>query len=152
MVRDNGCDIVRTFVAGAKTSLSALMLEYRLREIQDVINNDLIPHTFAMNGWVDEEFPEIRYTEFDEVELEELSKFVQRIASQGLIVKDLETINIIRKAYGAEPLPPDTDINSIEFTDAKSRSGDGMASATGGLNGTANTESSQDTSVSNLEN
>lgn len=146
-----GSDKVGSFsLAGAKTSLSALMLEYRLREIQDVINNDLIPHTFRMNGWTDTEFPEIRYTEFDEVELEELSKFVQRIASQGLIVKDLETINIIRKAYGAEPLPPDTDVNSIVFTDAKSRSGDGLAAGAG--NGTSDSVATTDTSVSNLEN
>lgn len=146
-----GSDKVGSFsLAGAKTSLSALMLEYRLREIQDVINNDLIPHTFRMNGWTDTEFPEIRYTEFDEVELEELSKFVQRIASQGLIVKDLETINIIRKAYGAEPLPPDTDVNSIVFTDAKSRSGDGLVAGAG--NGTSDSVATTDTSVSNLEN
>lgn len=146
-----GTDKVGSFsLAGEKTSLAALMLEYRLREIQDVINNDLIPHTFAENKWTDTEFPEVRYTEFDEVELEELSKFIQRVASQGLIVKDLETINIIRKAYGAEPLPPDTDIDSIVFTDAKSRSGDGMTIGSG--NGTAESVATSDTSVSNLEN
>ena len=146
-----GTDQVGSFsLAGQKTSLAALMLEYRLREIQDVINNDLIPHTFKMNQWDDTEFPEVRYTEFDEVELEELSKFVQRIASQGLIVKDLETINIIRKAYGAEPLPPDTDVSQIEFTDAKSRSGDGLAAGAG--NGTSDSVAAVDTSVSNLEN
>lgn len=146
-----GNDKVGSFsLAGQKTSLSAMMIEFRLREIQDVINNDLIPQTFALNGWTDVEFPRVVFSEFDDVDLEELSKFIQRVASQGLLVKDLETLNRIRKAMGIRLLPEDTDVDELEFTSNKSRSGDGMAA--GGVRGTSSEYADEDTSISNMEN
>lgn len=146
-----GTDKVGSFsLAGTKTSLVALMLENRLREIQDVLNNDLIKSTFKENRWTDTDFPTVEFEEFDEISPDEMSSFIQRVASQGLIAKDLETINRIRKVLGVSELPSDTDIDELEFTDAKSRSGDGAAA--GGLNGTSTSGPTQDNSIANVEN
>lgn len=146
-----GTDKAGSFsLAGAKTSLAAMMLEYRLQEIQDVLNNDLIAHTFKLNGWTDTELPTFQYEEFDELEPDDLSKMMQRTGSIGLLVKDLPTLNAVRRAYGADPLPEGTIIDKLEFTNNSSRSGDGLEKSSG--NGTSDEVADQDNSVANMEN
>src|SRR5690606_31461676 len=61
-----GQDQVGSFaLAGAKTNLMAMGIEARLKEIADVINNDLVPQTFALNGWSTEELPFITFSDLD---------------------------------------------------------------------------------------
>lgn len=146
-----GTDKAGSFsLAGAKTSLAAMMLEYRLQEIQDVLNNDLIAHTFKLNGWIDTELPTFQYEEFDELEPDDLSKLLQRTGSIGMLVRDLPTINAIRRVYGADSLPEGTNIDDLEFTNNSSRSGDGLEAGAG--NGTSTEVATQDNSVANMEN
>lgn len=139
-------------LADAKTSLTALMLDYRLREIRDVLNNDLIKHTFVRNGWDTSVLPTFEYSDFDEPSLDELSKYGQRAASVGLLVKDLDQVNFWRRVQRIPELPKDTDVDELEFFGGGSRAGDGMASGSGGLNGTSNSVAGNDNSVSNSEN
>jgi len=124
-------------------------VEARLQEIADVINKDLIPQTFKLNGWTDEEYPEIYFEDIDSETLDDYGKFFQRVGSTGLLAKDLPTVNKIRDIVGLEELPDGTDVTEL-LTPETSRSGDGMTE--GMPNGTGKSVSENDTSISNLEN
>ena len=139
-------------IAEGRTNIMSLHLSYRLKEIAAVINNDLIPSLFAMNGWEQLEMPTIKFSDFDEQNIDDFGKFLQRVASQGLVEKSREMLNLINRRIGIPERPLDEPINETMMTGYKSNSGEGMASATGGLNGTSNTTSEDDNSVSNLEN
>lgn len=147
-----GQDQVGSFaLAGAKTSIMAMAIEARLREIADVLNKDLIKQTFDLNGWDDEELPQFTYTDLDEEDLDEFSKLVQRIFSVNAIEFDREIANIIReRGFGASPLPKDQEIDEDLLPNNRSRSGDGLAK--GGGNGTSDKPAGQDNSTSNVEN
>jgi hypothetical protein len=138
------------YVAGAKTSIMAMAIEARLREIADVLNKDLIPQTFALNGWDDEELPRFTYTDLDEEDLDEFSKLVQRIFSVNAIEFDREIANIIReRGFGASPYPKDMPVDEELLPQNRSRAGDGMKTAG---EGTSTEVSGSDKSVGNLEN
>lgn len=146
-----GTDKVGSFsLAGAKTNIATMMLDYRLREIKDVLNNDLIKETFVRNGWSDTILPTIEYEEFDELEPDEASKAFQRLGSIGMLVKDVDTVNAGRKLIGVPALDPDTKIDSVEFSNNSSRAGDGMSKGSG--NGTSDEVAATDNSVGNMEN
>ena len=70
-------------VSEGRTNIMALHLSYRLKEIAAVINDDLIPSLFAMNGWTDTELPKIKFSDFDEQNIDDFGKFYsapQRLA------------------------------------------------------------------------
>ena len=48
-------------LAGSKTNILAVAIDARLKEIQEVLDNDLIPSLFKLNGWEDEELPKFVY-------------------------------------------------------------------------------------------
>lgn len=138
-------------LAGSKTSIMAMAIEARLREIADVLNNDLIPQTFALNGWDDEELPKFTYSDLDEEDIDEFGKLVQRVFSVNAIEFDREIANIIReRGFGASPYEKDEPIKENLLPANRSRSGDGMAKGSG--NGTSDNAASSDTSTSNMDN
>ena len=139
-------------VAEGRTNIMSLHLSYRLREIADVINNDLIPQTFKLNGWTDAELPKLVFGDFDEQNIDDFGKFVQRVSAVGLVEKTRPVLNLINKRMGVPLRPLDEPVDDAIMTGYKSNSGKGMASATGGLSGTSNSASEDDDSVSNLEN
>lgn len=94
-------------LATVKQSLINLQMEAKFQEIADVINNDLIPHTFELNGWQDTEYPEVYFDALGETDLEQLSKYLQRTASVGLIERDREILNKVRVAMGVQALDED---------------------------------------------
>jgi hypothetical protein len=157
------CDVIRLggnsgdslSLADSKTMLMSLSLNYRLKEIADVINSDLIPQTFLANGWTDTELPKIVPLDFDVVDIDKFSGAIQRLAATGMIEIDRPVLNKIREVIGVnqrpEDEPPDKEAMSLN-QDAPSKSGKGFASDTGGLNGTANSASKRDNSVANKEN
>lgn len=147
-----GQDQVGSFaLAGEKTTLMAMAIEARLREIADVLNNDLIPQTFALNGWDDVELPKFKYGELTEIDLEEFSKAIQRVFSVNAIEADRPVMNKIRTTvFGVDPKPDDTPVNKDELPKQESKSGDGMATGSG--NGTAKDPASTDTSSNNADN
>lgn len=128
-----------------------LAIEARLREIQDVLNNDLVKQLFALNGYPpDEELPQIKFSNFDNENLDEFSKAIQRIFSVGAVEFDRPIANRIRKALGVDQKPENAEVNREILTNATSRSGDGMEKGSG--NGTADSASDRDNSTSNSEN
>lgn len=139
-------------VGTGKTNLMALHLAYRLKEIANVINSDLIPQTFALNGWTDEEFPQIVFGDFDRPAMEEFSKMLQRVASVGLVEFDRPVANLVREYIGVAPKEEDAPIDQESLTNQQggSKSGQGFASPSG--EGTRKAPSGTDTSSSNVEN
>lgn len=132
-----------------KSGILSLTVEARLQEIADVLNSDLIPQTFKLNGWTDEEFPEIYFDELDAQSLEEVSKFVQRTSSVGMLTKDHDTINMIRNTIGLDDVPEDADLTEL-LGENTSRAGDGMAKGSG--NGTSDEVAGKDNSADNSDN
>lgn len=135
-------------------SVTNTVVEARLKEIRDQLNHDLIPQLFAVNGFDTTVTPYFDFVQTDNVTLDELSKFVQRVASVGLIKQDAETVNWIAEQAGM-PIPfDDRDISLEELreqlTGASSRSGDGMASAGSGTS--TSVFGDDDNSVANMEN
>ena len=139
-------------VGTGKTNLMALHLAYRLKEMADVINSDLIPQTFALNGWTDTEFPKIVFGDFDRPAMEEFSKMLQRVASVGLVEFDRPVANLVREYIGVPVKEEDEPIDQEALTNqgGTSKSGAGFASPAG--EGTAKSPSGRDNSSVNVEN
>ncbi len=135
-------------LAGAKTSILAMAIEHRLKEIQSVLNTDLIPQLFALNGWTDERLPKFTYDDLDEESLEDFSKAIQRIAAVNLLEFDRPAANLIRKKLGMKLKPEDEEINDDELPNNRTRAGDGMATPG---EGTGQSVSGRDDNASNLE-
>lgn len=108
-----------------KSNLMSLAIEARLREIADVLNQDLIPQTFKLNGWTDEELPQIIFDPIEDDTLEDFSKFVQRTASTGMLTRDLDTVNRVRNMLGLEDLTEEDDLEEL-LTDPTSKASKGM--------------------------
>ena len=150
-----GQDSVGSFsLADSKTNMLSMAIESRLQEIQDVLNQDLIPDLFRRNGWDDEEFPKFVYGDIEEADLEVMSKAIQRLAATGLIAKTSENVNAIAEMVD---LPYRVDANTTQeeldtiLGAATSRSGDGFMSPSG--EGTRkNTVATNNTSDLNMEN
>ena len=140
-------------LAEAFAERQVMAIQAYLSEIADVLNSDLIPHTFRMNGWGDERLPTIAFEDIDEVGLEEYSKALQRIKSVGLITKTAKNINHIAEKLDLPDRVPD-DIEHEDLMELlgeeTSRAGDGFEKGSG--NGTSDEAASTDTSAKNMEN
>lgn len=141
-------------LAESKTALMSLNLDYRLSEIRDVLNQDLIPALYQANGWLDTDLPKFVTSDFDNVSIEEMSKGLQRLKAVSLIEVDRPVLNMVRRTIGVKERPDDEppDLEALNLTDGQSKSGAAFDTPTGGLNGQANSVSKQDNSANNLEN
>lgn len=137
-------------LAGAKTNIMSLAIEARLKEIEDVLNTDLVPQLFALNGHApDEELPKLSYGELDRIDLEEFSKAIQRIFSVGAIEFDRPIANRVRRALGVDEKDAGTPVDQKLIPNSDSRAGDGMQTAGPG---TSKSPATRDTSSANKEN
>lgn len=134
-----------------KTELVELGLRYRLEEIADVFNSDLIPQLFKANGWTDTDYPKFTFGGITKESLEAISKWCQRVASVQCIEKDREFLNFIRTSIGLTPYADDEPVHEELLGDATSRSGDGMETGVLG-EGTAKKPNGTDKSSANSEN
>lgn len=137
-------------LASSKENILAMAIEYRLKEIQEVLNSDLMRQLYELNGWDTSRMAKFCYGDVIDLDMELISKFVQRISAVGMLVKDHATINKIRQAMDVEPIPEDVSLDSLEFTGNSSRSGDGMEKGSG--NGTSDEVAGKNKSDDNSEN
>lgn len=136
-------------LAGAKTNIMSLAIESRLKEIEDVLNTDLVPQLFALNGYApDEALPKLCYGELDRIDLEEYSKAIQRIFSVAAIEFDRPIANRIRRALGVDEKGAEQEVDMTIVPNQQSRAGDGMQTAG---EGTSKSPASRDSSTSNTE-
>ena len=136
------------------TSVLAIALSHRTNEIADVLNKDLIPQIFALNGWTDEVLPKFVPGDISSVSIEEFSKGLQRAASTGVIELDRQVLNKVRKVLGVEQKPDDEPVDFEALTTNVSKSGSGMEVGRAG-NGTAvigGNSSGENTSDNNNDN
>jgi hypothetical protein len=124
-------------------------MSHRLNEIADVLNSDLVPQLFALNAWSQERLPKFTYGDISEMSADELGKLTQRGASVGLFIKDVPTVNRLRRAAGIEEIPEDSNLDDFEFTMESSNAAEGMQTAG---EGTAKKPGPKDSSTQNSEN
>lgn len=150
-----GADGTGSFsLAESKSSVLALAIDYRLREIAGVLNSHLMRTLYEQNAWDVERLPKFVYGDIEEISLDELGSFLQRVKAVGLLEVDRHLLNRVRKAISIPEKPEDEepDVESMTLTDDKSRSGDSLNTSSGGMNGTGESVSKKDNSKSNKEN
>lgn len=136
-------------------SITNTVVTARLKEIRDQLNHDLIPQLFAVNGWSTDVMPYFDYSDTKQTNLDDLSKFIQRVGAAGLIKVDADVVNWIHEQAGMPIAFDDTDISDEEvrsqLTGFDSNAGEGMEVGTTG-SGTSKSATSIDTTISNSEN
>lgn len=152
-----GADATGSFsLAAAKSSVLAMAIDYRLREIQEVLNDDLMRTIFEMNGWGCENLPKFVYADIEEVDLESFSKAIQRIFSTSAIEVDRQVMNRVREAIGVPPKPDDEDVDKENLpgniSGVSSKSGSGMEVGTSGSGTAKSGGNGQDSSSNNNDN
>lgn len=140
-----------------KQSTHAFFIERDINTILETLNEDVIPQLLALNGIYldDEDMPKLRAGEVDQVDLNAFSSAMQRLKATGLVVVNVDMLNEIYEKIGLEyRIPEGTSQEDLQkmLGAMTSRSGDGMASETGGLYGTGDSVDEKDTSISNLAN
>jgi len=136
-------------LGSSKNSLSGAYAERLITNIAEVINNDLIKQTYELNGWDVSRMGFLDYDNLEQADLETLSKYIQRVASVGLLEADRSVLNAVRLGLGVDPRPEDEEPRQEYLSQETSRAGDGMATAG---EGTSKSPSGSDTTSNNLEN
>ncbi len=145
-----GTSATGSFALGAlKSSLTGAYCYSIAKNICETINRQLIRLIYDLNGWDTERLCALDFSLANEIDLDSLSKFLQRTASTSLLEVDRELLNIVRAALGADPKPVDEPVDKENLSMFSSNAGEGMQTAG---EGTAKTVSVDDTSSSNLEN
>ena len=132
-----------------KNTLSAIAIETKLKEICNVLNQHLIPLLAKLNGWDLSRLPNIVIDDLESVSLEEVSKYIQRLASVGFLPQTLDVVNKGLNLLGLEDLPVDTDLTEV-LPDKSSRSGDGMKTAGDGTSTDSTNIESNDNNLDNV--
>jgi hypothetical protein len=138
-------------LASTKQTLMGAFVEQFLTMVKNVINKELIEHIYELNSWDKSRSCKLDFDSSADISLEELSAFVQRTGATGYLTKDLDVINVLRSAVGLDTLTEDDDWESM-LPDKTTRSGDSLDTASGGLNGTSDSLSASDNSISNQAN
>jgi hypothetical protein len=95
-----------SFALGSiKNSLSGAYAERLISNIAEVIQNDLIRQTYEINSWPTERMGKLDFDGLDNTDVESLSKYLQRVASVGLLEKDravlnVYVVNLLHNMYG----------------------------------------------------
>lgn len=129
-----GADGTGSFsLAESKSSVLAIAIDYRLREIAEVLNSDLMKSIYTMNGWSCEKMAKFVYDDIEDINIESMGKFIQQAFSVGAIEFDRPTANRVRKIFGVAPLPDDQEIDVDKLppvmTGKASMAGEGMKTA-----------------------
>lgn len=143
-------------LAESKSSVLALAIDYRLREIAEVLNSDLMRTLYEVNGWDTSNMPKFVYADIEEVSLEDFSKAIQRIFSTSAIEVDRDVMNRVREVIGVPVKPADepVDKENLPATIAgnASSAGKGMAIGTTGDGTAKNPNGGKDRSSNNADN
>lgn len=129
-----GADGTGSFsLAESKSSVLAIAIDYRLREIAEVLNTDLLKTIYQANGWSCEKMAKFVYEDIEDIDVESMGKFIQQAFSVGAIEFDRVAANRVRKIFGVAPLPEDSpvDVDKLPpvMTGKASMAGEGMKTA-----------------------
>lgn len=140
-------------LAESLTGISNMGIEAKLQELEEQLNHDLIPQLLRLNKMDTTVTPYFKFGQVSATDLDVLSKFLQRVASVGLISQDAKTVNWIAE-QAQMPKPFDDTSQDIEEVRTKLTgysSGAGEGQATAG-DGTSTKPGGSDSSTSNKEN
>lgn len=141
-------------LASAKSSILALAIDARLKEIRSVLNKHLMRFIFEMNGWDIEDMPTFEYSDIEEIDWETAGKFIQQVVSVGALEMDRTAMNRIRTIFGIPPLPEDEPVNKDilgpNMTGKETMAGEGMKTAGDGTSKSPN--GAKDASAANANN
>jgi hypothetical protein len=132
-----------------KTTLVGLAVQSLAKVISDVINKDLIPQTYDLNGWDSTRKCTIDFDNIEAPSLDEVGKFIQRTASTNFLPRNHDVVNKILDTLGLDAIPEDTDLDDVLTTTNESGASEGMATAG---EGTSTGVSGNDLSTLNTEN
>jgi hypothetical protein len=139
----------------SNTNMLALQVAYRLSEIANTLNTELVPKLWAANGWSADRLPKIGFKDVSSVSLEEFSKYIQRVMSVGGLEMDRGVMNKIREVGGFEVKPEDEEIDkenlSTTLAGKSTSAGEGMAVGVTG-DGTSTKPGGKDNSAQNKDN
>ncbi|MGZ8888037.1 MAG: phage portal protein family protein [Halobacteriota archaeon] len=120
-------------LASAKTTVLALAIDYRLREVADVLNRDLMRTIYEVNGWSCESMAKFVYEDIEDIDIEAMGKFLQQTFSVGAVEVDRPVMNRVRGFLGVpaidENSPVDKDKLAPNMTSKESKAGEGMKTA-----------------------
>ncbi|MNQ87453.1 hypothetical protein D3C85_1026760 [compost metagenome] len=140
-------------LADSKSSLVHMAVESRLKEIQDVLNNDLIPQLFSLNSWPLDRLPKFCFAQVKEEDLDVISKYLQRAASVGLVAVTPDNVNQVAEWVGLphriDSETSDSDLRPM-LTGYESGAAEGMVTAGEGTS--TSPVGADDASVGNQEN
>lgn len=142
-------------LAESKLSVVEMAIKYKLDEIKSQLNHQLVRTLFEQNGWSTEVMPEFTYGDVSAESLTDISAFIQRTAAVGTFPRNRDTVNwVMQQAKIPYRVPDGTTQDELNemLGQPTSRSGDGMASATGGLNGTSDSVGGDNTVSNNATN
>lgn len=143
-------------VDSTKTSMLSMLVENRIKEIFTVLNNDLIPDLFRLNGWDETQVPRIRYGKLREIPFESFAKGIQQTKAVKAIPVTAKNINYISEQLGlpdrVDETISDEDLDKILGVEDELPTGAGEGYQTGSGNGTAKEPSEADNSANNLAN
>lgn len=131
-----------------KGTLSAIAIEAKLKEICNVINLQLIPMIGRMNGWDMTRLPYIEVDDLEAVSLEEVSKFVQRVGSIGLLPRTHAVVNRMLTLIGLDAIPLNVDLDTV-LLDKTSKSGQELDNPLEGSRRTAGDGNDNDSNLDN---
>lgn len=139
-----------SFALGSiKNSLSGAYAERLISNIAEVIQNDLIRQTYEINSWPTDRMGKLDFDNLDNTDIESLSKYLQRVASVGLLEKDRAVLNAVRQGIGIDPLPEDLEPQLDLITPETSRASEGLATP---FEGTRTSDGGQNDNDGNLDN
>ena len=139
-----------SFALGSiKNSLSGAYAERLISNIAETIQNDLIRQTYLLNSWPTDRMGKLDFDGLDNTDVESLSKYLQRVASVGLLEKDRAVLNAVRQGIGIDPLPEDLEPQQDLITPETSRSGDALGSP---FEGTRTSNGAGNDNDNNLDN
>ena len=123
-----GQDSVGSFaLADNKTNTLSLAIESILKQIVAIINKDLVKQTYELNQWSGEKRVRIVHGDLESIDLDAMSKYIQRIVSVGAMEVDKGLSERLREFASLPPANPDEPIDDELTPQGKSRAGDGMA-------------------------
>lgn len=136
-------------LADSKTSLLAMSVEVLLKQIQDVINRDLVPQTYTLNQWDDVDQVQICFDDIETPDLEVISKFIQQVVAVGAMEVDKASSDYLRKLIGLPPADESKPVSEALSPNSQSKSGEGYTTAG---EGTAKKPGAQNASTANKAN
>lgn len=118
------------------TNMLAMQVSYRLGEIADAMNRDLVRQLWELNGFDLAELPKIKFKDISSVSIETFTKGIQRLASTSTMEINRANLNKIYEVMGFQLPPEDEPVHIDELpaiiTGQQTNASQGLAVGTTG--------------------